>query len=161
MSKDAWRHDTILRPHREMDSVMARQQEYWFIARLGDRFELSGQGDGVVLKAGTVEFDGVHILGSLLPDDPTQRVSYVRDYWALLNKTASAERNRARTVKKAYTATGSQVMDVPPAVWASVSSYYFNNAHASMPEGWLAWAEHVNVNFWESRPQIIAVPPRP
>ena len=162
VTKDAWRHDTILRPHREMDTVMARQQEYWFIARLGDRFELrtTPADDGEVLKAGTVDFDGVHILGSLLPDDPTQRVSYVRDYWALLNKTASAERNRAQTVKKAYTATGSQVTDVPPAVWASVSSYYFNNAHASMPEGWLAWAEHVNVNFWESRPQIIAVPPR-
>ena len=162
VSKEAWRHDTILKPHREMDSVMARQQEYWFIARLGDRFELrtTAADDGEVLKAGAVEFDGVHILGSLSPDDPTQHVSYVRDYWALLNKTASAERNRARAVKKAYTATGSQVANVPPAVWASVSSYYFNNAHASMPEGWLAWAEHVNVNFWDSRPDIIAVPPR-
>ena len=162
VSKQAWRHDTILKPHREMDSVMARQQEYWFIARLGDRFELrtTAADDGEVLKAGAVAFDGVHILGSLSPDDPTQHVSYVRDYWALLNKTANAERNRARVVKKAYTATGSQVADVPPAVWASVSSYYFNNAHASMPEGWLAWAEHVNVNFWESRPDIIAVPPR-
>ena len=159
VTKDTWRYDTILRPHREMDSVMARQQEYWFIARLGERFELSAD-HGVVLKTGSVEFDGVHIMGRLLPDDPTQHVSYVRDYWALVNRTADAERNRARTVKKAFTATGSQVTNVPPAVWASVSSYYFNNAHATIPEGWLAWAEHVNVNFWDSRPQIIAVPPR-
>ena len=57
VSKQAWRHDTILKPHREMDSVMARQQEYWFIARLGDRFELrtTAADDGEVLKAGGCE----------------------------------------------------------------------------------------------------------
>lgn len=155
---DAWRVDKLMRPHREVDSVMARPAEYWFIARLGDRFEVT-RGDEVLIQ-GSVDYDGVHVVGSLSPEDPAQRVSYVRDYWALLNMTAKVEQRRARVVKKKYTPTGSHVTDVPPAVWASVSTYYFNNAHAGFPEGWLETAEHVNVNFWDSRPDIIAVPAR-
>ena len=117
------------------------------------------RGDQVLIQ-GSVDYDGVHVVGSLSPEDPAQRVSYVRDYWALLNMTAKVEQRRARVVKKKYTPTGSHVTDVPPAVWASVSTYYFNNAHAGFPEGWLETAEHVNVNFWDSRPDIIAVPSR-
>ena len=62
------------------------------------------------------------------------------------------ELHRAAKVTTAYTDNGSKIVPVPPATWASMTSYYHNNRHNRIREEWQSTASTVHVNFWKAPP---------
>ena len=60
----------------------------------------------------------------------------------------------------AYTDNGSKIVPVPPATWASMTSYYHNNRNNRIREEWQPTANRVHVNFYESPIYMIPLPLR-
>jgi hypothetical protein len=127
------RREYNLPPGGSNNGVTLYRKEHWQIAKLGERYEVV-DGAGVVVKTGLVEYSGPCIVGSAAPFDPG--VFPKRDWPSLIAKTRYMELHRASKVSTAYTPNGSKIVPVPPATWASMTSYYHNNRQNRIREEW-------------------------
>lgn len=131
--------------------------EYWILARLGDTFTISSADGDAVITNRTIEYDGVHVLGELIPHDKT--MPSWRDYQAAMDGTWHDNLMRKSMVHKSFSSHGFATSSVPRSVWASMLTYHHNNRHAFIKEEWNPWSPSLSSNFWQAPSYIIPIPP--
>ncbi|CAE7439598.1 unnamed protein product [Symbiodinium microadriaticum] len=121
----------------------------WHKTYLGHKFEIR-EGD-VVLKAFTVQFDGIIVQGDpghgLLPEPvPEKNIE-----WAMRN-----EWSRCNRVKRTFTELGFSRGRLPNDVWGSISAYNYNNKANAAREEWDS--KGYFVNWWDVTPYLLGMP---
>lgn len=123
----------------------------WQQSYLGHVFEIVDIETGEVWRRITVEHHAIYPIGS-----PSSSVR-PRDVRAQVKNTFRAEWERSHRVKRTFTETGFNRGRLPDDLWASISSYYYNNRNNKVLEEW--WdTKGVFVNWWERDVYFIPMP---
>eukprot|EP00604_Paraphysomonas_vestita_P002034 CAMPEP_0174819862 /NCGR_PEP_ID=MMETSP1107-20130205/3321_1 /TAXON_ID=36770 /ORGANISM="Paraphysomonas vestita, Strain GFlagA" /LENGTH=327 /DNA_ID=CAMNT_0016034109 /DNA_START=358 /DNA_END=1341 /DNA_ORIENTATION=+ len=123
----------------------------WHSSFLGHRFEVRDSITEELLKTITVEFSGVYVVGDsglgTLPDPVDERniENAMRNEWARCNR-----------VKRTFTELGFAKGKLPKDVWASLSTYNYNNKDNAAREEWDR--KGYFVNWWEVTPYLLGMP---
>lgn len=134
--------DTITKGERNMK---------WHSSFLGHKFEVRDEETNELLKVHIVDFSGVVVVGDAGTGTLPAPVAESNIQNAMKN-----EWTRCNRVKRTFTELGFAKGKLPKDVWASISTYNYNNKHNAAREEW----DHKGyfVNWWEVTPYLLGMP---
>lgn len=123
----------------------------WHSSYLGHKFEVRDEQTDELLKTHIVEFSGVVVVGDAgrgtlpTPVHESNIQNAMKNEWARCNR-----------VKRTFTELGFAKGKLPKDVWASISTYNYNNKHNAAREEWDR--KGFFVNWWEVTPYLLGMP---
>ena len=123
----------------------------WHSSFLGHKFEVRDEETNELLKVHIVDFSGVVVVGDAGTGTLPAPVAESNIQNAMRN-----EWTRCNRVKRTFTELGFAKGKLPKDVWASISTYNYNNKHNAAREEW----DHKGyfVNWWEVTPYLLGMP---
>ena len=155
--------------------LKGERNTFWQVSFLGHRFAIEDSVTKQLLLEVTVEYDAIFHIGDHKSDlhvrtlslcilsffSPSQNHSshgifQIRDVSRGVRDTCNAEWGRANRVKRTFTEFGFSKGKLPADLWASISSYYYNNRDHKVLEEWDT--RGLYVNWWETDVFFIPMP---
>ena len=141
--------------HQAHNSIgYGERQTLCFDSYLGHRFRIK-HGDNIVDEF-TVEYNMAKAFGESPPSADSSRMSTKEKVVKQVEQTLQVEWNRQNKVKRTFSSLGFAKGKLPPDVFASMGSFYYNNRLNQVREEW--GGKGVYVNWWESNVSFIQIP---
>mmetsp|Transcript_12495 Transcript_12495/g.18873 ORF Transcript_12495/g.18873 Transcript_12495/m.18873 type:complete len:478 (-) Transcript_12495:73-1506(-) len=135
-----------------LDTIQkGEMQMKWHTSFLGHVFEVRDSVTDEKLKTHVVEFSGVVVVGDAGPGTISNPIPENRIQNAMKN-----EWTRCNRVKRTFTELGFAKGKLPQDIWASISTYNYNNKHNAAREEWDR--KGYFVNWWEVTPYLLGMP---
>jgi hypothetical protein len=127
----------------------------WHSGSMGHVFELKDPKKGnKVIGRITAMYSGVHPIGGNGGTNVQKDANYTND----IARTFRAEYGRSQNVKRTFTELGFDKGRLPPDLWNSMSTYYYNNRNNQIREPWGDVKGGHFVNWWERDAFLIPMP---
>lgn len=108
------------------------QKTVWLRSVIGHKFEVVDDATNSIIESHVVQCHSFFVVGRM------ELTSEVRDITAQVENTFNSEWQRSRNVKRTFTELGFTLGKLPPDLWGSMSSYYYNNRNSKFREEWAA-----------------------
>ena len=127
----------------------------WQTTTLGHQFKVIDAITKATLWEGIAEYPSIHVLGQ---PGATEGIHPMPDIEVAkqVHGTFQHEWSRAHRVKRTFTPLGFNKGKLPPDLWASMKTYYYNNQANLAREEWND--KGVFVNWWEVESFMIGMP---
>lgn len=123
----------------------------WHTSYLGHQFRIRDQTDGTLLAEYTVQYHSINHV-----KEQSSRLQVKERVEASIEDTLNREWARSKRVKRTFTEFGFNRGRLPNDLWASMSTYYYNNKDNKALE---QFGNHaVIVNWWETNVYYIPMP---
>ena len=137
-----WVHPRSGERHMQRRLVPGDEGTVWLTAGLGHRFVVVEEASGETLGEYEATHDAIHsIVAAPRPTSPRSAKQWKRAE----DDLRKFEQNRANRVRRTWTKRGYDRAPLPPALFADIATYWYNNAATCLVyEEWGADSAHVN-----------------
>jgi hypothetical protein len=132
--------------------VYGNKQTVWLDSEIGSEFELLDDVTNDTVASYIIQHHSFFVVG-----EPTFRTYELEDLDASAADMFVDEWSTSHKVKRTFTELGFALGKLPLDLFASMSTYYYNNRHSNMREEWETLGG-ILVNWWEQNVFVVSMP---